>query len=83
VRQAVDYYWPGTLAGDGLPVRGTAFYDAPTPLDAWKEHERRLLRFDGRDGVGPAEEIVLRACVAEDRQELPTIERMIRAEGLR
>lgn len=50
-RIAVDYFWPNTMAGDGLPVRGTRFVDTTdTPLRVFDHfvtasgHKCRILR---------------------------------------
>lgn len=80
-RMAVEYYWPGTMAGDRRPVTGCAFYDADSPTDAWREHERRLL--DGERELEPHQEVVLRAAVAEDLRDLTPLRRVIDREGLR
>lgn len=80
-RHAVEYYWPGTLAGDGRPVTGVAFIDAESPIAAWDEHERRLR--SGERELDPTQEIVLRACRADDLRDLTPLRFVIDREGLR
>lgn len=56
MRSRVDYHWPGTRAGDGKPVKGSAFYDL-RPIEAWDRHEYLVL--SGRRGV--IDEVIDRA----------------------
>lgn len=59
----VDWYWPTTQAGDGLPVRGTRIFPAHSPLRAWDTFELQVT-------LANSGEVPIRAYTADEIPEL-------------
>lgn len=79
-RYAVDYYWPGTMAGDGRPVIGSFVCDAASPDEAWETYVRARRR--DPEALKPWEEVALRAYPLHDPPSITTRE-LVDIEELR